>query len=179
MTTEEEYYRTMREYSRVDAFLPVNIRLVEKEELPALRSRTALESTIPEQSEMPEPEDKVIAECMRILNAKLDTILKILAFQTSESKTLCLRQVNISAGGLCVSTKEIFEPGSVVEIRLMLPSSPYVVYYVYGEVVKSDPVDDIFQNSIEYTEIDEDIREQIAKYVFERQREILRKKRRP
>jgi PilZ domain len=178
-TDEEKYYRTLREYSRVDAFLPVHIRVVEKEEVPTLRSRTALESAIPELKELPEPEDKVLAECLHILNAKLDTILKILAFQNSECNTLCLRQINISAGGLCVSTNESFETGSIVEIRLMLPSAPYVVYYVYGEVVKSELVGDIFENSIMYTEIDEDIREQIAKYVFERQREILRKKRRP
>jgi c-di-GMP-binding flagellar brake protein YcgR len=128
---------------------------------------------------MPQPEDKVVAECFHILNAKLDTILKLLAFQTSECNTLCLRQVNISAGGLCVCTKESFPPGDIVEIRLMLPTAPYLVLYLYGEVVNSEQVGDIWQNSIEYTEIDEDIREQIVKYVFEKQREILRKKRRP
>jgi len=61
----------------------------------------------------------------------------------------------------------------------MLPASPFVVYYLYGEVVKSEALGDLWQHSIEYTEIDEDIREQIAKFVFERQREIIRKKRRP
>jgi len=178
-TEEDKYFRTLREYSRVDAFLPLNIRLVENEELPTIRSRTALESAIPELSPMPEPEDEVLAECLHILNAKLDAILKILACQTSGCNTLCLRPVNISAGGLCVSTSEAFQSGDIVEIRLMLPSAPYVAYYLYGEIVNSDQVDDVWQNSIEYTEIDEDIREQIAKFVFEKQREILRKKRRP
>lgn len=176
---KEEYYRELREYSRVDAFLPVHIRLVAPEELPDLRSRAAVESVITEQKEMPEPEDGVLAECLHILNAKLDTILKILAFQSSECNTLCLKQVNISGGGLSVSTSEELQAGSIVEIRLMLPPTPYLVYYLYGEIVKSEPVGDIWRHSIEYTEIDEDIREQIAKYVFERQREILRKKRRP
>jgi hypothetical protein len=177
-TEEEKYYRALREYSRADAFLPVQIRLVRADELKTLRSRSAVESAVTEQKEMPEPEDKVIAECLQILNAKLDSILKILAFQSNQSNTLCLRHVNISAGGLCVATDEAFSCESTVEIRLMLPGAPYIVYYVYGEVVKSEPVGDLWQLSIEYTVIDEDIREQIAKYVFERQRQILRKKRR-
>jgi hypothetical protein len=178
-TEEEKYFRTLREYSRVDAFLPVHIRLVASAELQTLRSRTTVESVITESREMPEPDDKILAECLQILNAKLDSILKILSFQTSECNTLCLRQVNISAGGLSVSTNDAFEGGSIVEIRMMLPATPYVVYYLYGEVVSSELVGKLWQNSIVYTEVDVDIREQIAKFVFERQREILRKKRRP
>jgi c-di-GMP-binding flagellar brake protein YcgR len=176
---EEEYYRALREYSRVDAFLLVQIRLVAKQELETLRSRTAQETIITEQQEMPEPEDKVVAECLHILNAKLDTIIKMLSYQRNECNTLCLRQVNISAGGLSVCTKESFPPGNIVEIRLMLPTAPHMVFYLYGEVVNCELVGDEWQSSIVYTEIDEDIREQIAKYVFEKQREILRKKRRP
>ena len=85
--------------------------------------------------------------------------------------------VNISAGGLSTSSEEVFSTDDLVEIRLMLPTAPFMIFYVYGNVVKCDPVCQKHETCVEFTEIDDDIREQIAKYVFHRQREILRKKR--
>ncbi len=176
---EEKYYRSLREYSRVDGFLPVQIRVVEEEMRFSIRSRTSVESALTEHPEMPEPEDRLVAECLRILNSKLDTIIRMLAFQTRDYMSLKIEQINISAGGLSTFVDEAVPLGAVVEIRLVLPNSPYMVFYIYGNVVKCEQASDRFAVSIGFTEIDEDIREQIAKFVFERQREILRKKRRP
>ncbi len=176
---EERYYRSLREYSRVDGFLPVQIRPVSEVERPGVRSRTSYESALTEQLEMPESDDRVITQCLRVLNSKLDTIIRMLAFQTMDYKSLKLEHVNISAGGIWTCWSEAISPGSLVEVRLMLPTSPYTIFYVYGNVVKCDTIDQKSAISIEFTIIDEDIREHIAKYVFERQREILRKKRRP
>lgn len=176
---EDKLYRSLREYSRVDAFLPVQICGVAPESRQKVRSRIAFESVIAEHPEMPELEDKMLAECFQILNAKLDTILKMLAFPEKRNGGFELERVNISAGGLSTFAVKPFEPGEMVEIRLMLPSTPFNVLYIYGNVVKCEICNDRPMVYIEYTVIDEDIREQIAKYVFERQREILRKKRRP
>ncbi|MFZ2447328.1 MAG: PilZ domain-containing protein [Syntrophobacteraceae bacterium] len=175
---EEATYRSLREYSRVDGHLPIQISLVPTEEHALMRSRTSLEAALTENQEMPEPQDRVIAECLRILNTKLDTIIRMLAFQTRDYSSLRLEEVNISAGGLSTSTRETFECGDLVEIRFMLPTASYVIFYVYGKVVKSEPECDSHRIWIYFTLIDEDIREQIVKYVFERQREILRKQRR-
>lgn len=175
----ENYYRSLREYSRVDGFLPVQIRVVEEEMRSSIRSRTSVESALTEHPEMPEPEDHVVAECLRVLNSKLDTIIRMLAFQTRDYMSLKIEEINISAGGLSTFVNEAIGPGALVEIRLVLPTSPYIIFYIYGNVVKCEQARDRFMVSIGFTEIDEDIREQIAKYVFERQREILRKKRRP
>ena len=70
-----------------------------------------------------------------------------------------------------------FELDDLVEIRLMLPTAPFMIFYIYGNVVKCEARCQKYEVCIEFTEIDDDIREQIAKYVFHRQREILRKKR--
>ncbi|MCE5336590.1 MAG: PilZ domain-containing protein [Desulfobacteraceae bacterium] len=176
---DETYFRSLREYSRVDGFLPLQIRLVGEGECNLLCSRSSQESVLTEHPDMPETDDRVLTECLRALNAKLDTIIRMLAFQTMDYKSLKLEHVNISAGGIYTFCPSEYSPGDMVEVRFMLPSMPYTIFYVYGNVVRCEPARGKFAISVEFTEIDEDIRESIAKYVFERQREIMRKKRRP
>jgi hypothetical protein len=175
---EEIRYRSLREYSRVDGYLPIDIRLLPEEERLTVRSRTSLENALTEYEELPEPHEKALYDCLRILNAKLDTLIKLLAFQARDYCSLKHEEVNISAGGLSTFAAGDLEQSDMVEIRLMLPTAPYIVFYIYGSVVGVEDVEGRKLVSIEFTVIDEGIREQIVKYVFERQREILRQKRR-
>jgi hypothetical protein len=168
----------LREYSRVDGYLPIDIRIVPEEERLTVRSRTSLENALTEYGDLPEPHEKALADCLRILNAKLDTIIKLLAFQARGYCALKHEEVNISAGGLSTFAVGDFHTDEIVEIRLILPTAPYVVFYIYGSVVGIEEIEGRQLISAEFTLIDEDIREQIVKYVFERQREILRQKRR-
>jgi hypothetical protein len=177
MHVDDEDYRGMREYSRVDSYLPLEIRRVPLEQKPAMRSRTSVESVLTDFQSFPEiEENSALSECLKILNAKLDTILNMLTLQCTEYSCLKFAQVNISAGGLSASITESLEPGETVEIRLMLPSQAYVVFYIYGEVIRVEQDSSgLYLTSVGFTEIDEDIRDRVAKHVFERQREILRK----
>ncbi len=176
---EDNSHRAMREFSRADGYLPVQINRVRDEERPYVRSHSSLEAVLTQHPAMPEHDDRVLAECLQILNAKLDSILRMLTFHTMDYKSLSMEQVNISAGGICTLNPEHLEEGQLVEIRLILPNSPYTVLYMYGNVVKCEPESRKFLVSVEFTEIDEDIRDQVAKYVFDRQRELIRKNRRP
>ncbi len=175
---EELRYRALREYARVDGYLPIDIRLLSEEERPTARSRTSVENALIEYEELPEPNEKALADCLRILNAKLDTLIKLFAFQARGYCSLKHEEVNISAGGLSTFAVGDLEQDDMVEVRLILPTAPYIVCYIYGSVVSIEDVEGRKLISIEFTVIDEDIREQIVKYVFERQREVLRQKRR-
>ncbi len=174
---EDKDYRSLREYSRVEAFLPVRIRPVLEEEQQHIVSRIVVESALTEHPELPQLEDEVLSACLQILNSKLDSIIRLLAFPSNGNKELDLEMVNISAGGLSTLSTETYAEGDLVEIRMMLPTAPYMMFYVYGNVVKCAAACQKHEVCIEFSEIDDDIREQIAKYVFHRQREILRKKR--
>jgi hypothetical protein len=170
-------YRSLREYSRVEAFLPVRIRRVLGEELQAARSRVVIESALTEHPEMPQLEDEKLSACLQILNSKLDSIIRMLVLSTGGHTELDFAKVSISAGGLGLLFGEAYEVDDFVEIRLVLPTSPFMIFYIYGNVVKCEPVCQKYELGVEFIEIDDDIREHIAKYVFHRQREILRKKR--
>ncbi|MGC8493316.1 MAG: PilZ domain-containing protein [Syntrophobacteraceae bacterium] len=173
---EDKPFLSMREYARATGYLPVSIRAVSEEEREGLCSRIMVESVFPEHPELPEVEDRALATCLQILNSKLDSIIKMIAFH-SNSKEMGLSKVNISDGGLRIFSPAGYARDDFVEIRLMLPTAPSMTFYIYGKVVSSEPAGESCELCIEFTDIDDDIAEQIAKYVFHKQREILRKKR--
>ncbi|MHC1741986.1 MAG: PilZ domain-containing protein [Syntrophobacteraceae bacterium] len=176
---EEEKYRKAREYSRVDAHLPLQVRVVPAEEEKELRSRTSNECMGSLSQPIPDLEDRVLAECMRIINSKLDTILNILNMQGPGSPALQTTKLNISGNGLNFESDGHYENGDIVEVKLMLPYLSDSIFYIYGDVVRVEKIsNDRFNISIRFTAIDEDIREKIVKFVFEKQREIIRKQRR-
>ncbi len=174
---EDKLYRSLREYARVSAFLPIRIRPVSEVERQGLRSRIVVESALTEHREMPEVEDEALAACLHMLNSKLDSIIRLLALQSNSSRELDFARVNISAGGVSTSSSQCYAVGDHVEIRLMLATSSFTILYVYGKVVGCDTSREKFELCVAFTEIDDDIRDQIEKYVFQKQREILRKKR--
>jgi len=174
---EDKLYRPLREYARVTAYLPIRVRPVSEEERRNLRSRIVVESALTEHPEMPEIEDEALAACLQILNSKLDSIIRMLAFPSSNPRELDFAKVNISAGGLSIFSSGHHAPNDLLEIRLMLPTAPFMIFYIFGRVVRCEAAAQRYELSVEFVEIDDDIREQIAKYVFEKQREILRKKR--
>ncbi len=178
METEEEKFLKMREDARVDAYIPLHVRYVPEEERPDLRSRTSAE-ILEQFPNLPEIEDSSLSECLRIINAKLDSILNMLTFQGSTQMVMKSEHVNISGSGLGFSTDEPYDMGDVLELKLMLPNVADAVFYVYGDVVKVDPQPENKRHvSVRFTVIDEDIRDVIVKFVFHKQREVLRKKRR-
>lgn len=176
---EEDKYRKEREYSRVDAYLPLRVRLVPREERQGVRSRCSHEFMGTSFPPLPDLDDSVLSASIRTLNAKLDAILNALRLQQQDQPAPETSPVNISGSGLRFYSAEPFKGGDLLEIGLVLPSQPEVMWFVYGEVVRSQAASCARHNiCVSFTVIDEDIREKILKFVFERQRELIRKQRR-
>lgn len=176
---EDEKHRKAREYSRVDAYLPLQARVVPAEERDKVRSRSSCDSIGSLYQPLPDLEDRVLAECMRIINSKLDAILNVMSIQSEGMPGLRTTKVNISGSGLSFESDHVYEAGQMVELRIILPYPGEAVHHIYGHVVRSNRVtQDKSRTSVRFTVIDEDIRERIVKYVFEKQREDIRKQRR-
>jgi c-di-GMP-binding flagellar brake protein YcgR len=86
--------------------------------------------------------------------------------------------VNISGGGMSFSAKENYKPGNILELKMLLPLLPPVALYLYGEVVKTQSQPEGPLIFVKFIAIDEEIRDELVKFVFKRQRDILREKRR-
>jgi hypothetical protein len=175
MTDSSE--KNLREFSRVDAVIPLDVRLVPPEEQQNIKSLFVGETTLPEYQVPPEVEDIVLSEWLKMLNSKLDAILASIASRDEGVPIISQKKVNISGGGLSFDTKEKFNAGDVLEMKIMLPISPGSILYAYGEVVDVRIAGNYYHTAVKYISIDDEIRDEIVKFVFKTQRDILRKKR--
>jgi len=167
----------LREYSRVDAQIAIEVRLVPSRERQNIKCFVSCDVTIPE-FPVPTPvSDPALAEWLTILNAKLDAIAGMICEQSDKKAQICQQMVNISGGGLSFDSGEKYNIGDMLEIKMILPVNVTSTLYVYGEVVDVRARDNYFQTAVKFITIDDNIREQIVQFVFKAQRDILRQKR--
>jgi len=115
------------------------------------------------------------------LDEKLDQILAMLS-KDGEAKGL-LNQgmgVNISGSGMNIIVDKPVEPGQIIHANFVLSRLPLVFIDLFGQVVRVAPVDEdgegTYHLGIKFLDLDPDDRERIIACVFQRQREIIRKK---
>lgn len=167
-----------REYSRVDAYIPIEYQLIKPERKDALRSRLAGDSILAEFKSLPNPDDQLIAQWLQSINSKLDEIIRMLTLQYNGFDRLSIMKVNISGGGMSLNTKETFAPGDVLEIKVMLGQQVPIALFLYGEVIEVPKPHTEYNTSTQFINTDDFIRDEIIRFVFETEREILREKRR-
>ncbi|MFQ3573098.1 MAG: PilZ domain-containing protein [Thermodesulfovibrionales bacterium] len=177
MTQEKDKFIHMREYSRVDAQIPFEYRVVSPEEIYKLSSRISADTTITYFATPKEHEDRLLAEWLKLINNKLDSIIMLLTFHREGFSTLPYRDVNISGGGMSFHAKEPHDIGTMMELKMLLPMFPPVAMFIYAEVVKCERDKDEWIVGVKFIKIDEEIRDEIVRFVFKRQRETMRERR--
>ncbi len=168
----------LREYSRVEVVIPLQIRLVPPGEQEYFRSCLLPEMIFAEFTTLPDVEDKLLADWLRMLNAKLDAIINVLSYHKEGIAATPLTTITISANGMGFHSSSQYLPGDLLELKMMLPLTDPVGMCVYGRVVRADEMEHGFEVAVTFVAMDEHIRELIARLVFEREREIIRGKKR-
>lgn len=179
-----------RSHLRVDCFLIVDLKKITEEEYKTKRSdcihslrkqgddfflQSSRYSTQEFESITSDIPPEIAAELQGI-NKKLDFIIKWL-MKTDEDNIFNKKpvEVNLSGSGLKIKTADVYAEGDYLEMRMILPLLSGVVIDVIGQVVRTANIDqDIKQLAIRFAAINEDDREMIIRYVFKRQRELLR-----
>ncbi len=122
----------------------------------------------------PGPEENPrLYELLFDINHKLNILVGHLSekngFNLPEAKN-----VNISGGGLRFRCNEYFKPGEKLELKTFLPVFPHALH-MKCEVVGISPFDEGgYEVRVKYLDMDETTREKIIKYIFAKQRKILR-----
>lgn len=172
-----------RNHARVDDILKINYSPVSNEHYREnIKSpRLIFEKAFGETYKLPEIENvnlETLYELLHRLNAKVDHILEILdSKNVKKFSPATYENINISASGMRFKADEPIPLGNIIAIRLILPLTMETPINVLGEVVVSDGHVDhegkysISVKFINLTRTDEEI---ITKYVFKRQRELLR-----
>jgi len=175
---EDEEYSKMRGFSRVDAHIPFQVRVVPAEERGTVKARTLGDMPLVDPRVLPELQDKVLGEWVKMLNSKLDAIINRLSSQREGFDTLPYAHVNISGGGLGFFSEHRYNSGDIIEAKLVLPMMPPVALFVYCEVVMVEQTAKGYMIATKFVDMDEEITDEIVKFVFKRQREIMREQRR-
>jgi hypothetical protein len=177
-TIEGEGHR--REYSRVDAYIPFEYRIVGDEEKEHIRAQIFGDAAAPELRPLPDmgDHDYIFGEWLKMLNLKLDTVIRLITLQREGYFGLPYKTVNISGGGMSFLLPQAIALGTILEIKFMMTRNQPVAMCIYGEVTKSVWREDIYFIAIRYVHMDVSIRDEIIRFVFEREREIIREKRR-
>lgn len=169
--------QAMREFSRVEAIVPFSVRLLDKDEVNLLKARAFGDVSFYSSRPVEEPADRGTAEWLKFLNQKLDFLISLISMNSQGFSSLPLSKVNISGGGLSFLSDQVYQKSDILEIKIVLENPNPVALYLYGEVVACEPKESQNLIRLKFINIDEDVRDQIIKFVFHRQRQIIRQKR--
>jgi c-di-GMP-binding flagellar brake protein YcgR len=126
---------------------------------------------------MPNVEDQVYGEWLKLINIKLDEILRMLTLQREGFSTLPFKQVNISGNGMSFFSPDALAKGTIIEARVVLTTLYSVALFLYGEVITGEPAENGWTIGFRFINLDDLIRNEIIRFVFEREREVIREKR--
>jgi hypothetical protein len=115
------------------------------------------------------------------INRKLDLLIHMyLGDDFMEIMRTPQKDVNLSASGIRFITKESFEPGDLLEVSMILPMAPLLYIQLMGDVLRMKPVTSAetsrYAVAVRFLQVDSDTKEDIIRYLFKRQREVLRKR---
>ncbi|MBN1546238.1 MAG: PilZ domain-containing protein [Syntrophaceae bacterium] len=177
LKSQEETTRNKREFSRVEALLPFGSRIITPQEMDISRAKLFGEAIYSELSTLPEIGDAHLSVWLKTINAKLDAVMRMIALYQGGFQSLPLKAVTISANGMHYLFESDIPVGTTLEIKVILFSLPPVAVQLYGEVLSSTKHNDQYRIALKFMEMDEHIRNEIVRFVFEKEREILRAKR--
>lgn len=125
--------------------------------------------------------DAGMAEFFVRMDEKLDRILLMLSKNEAFSGYSGRGTGNdISASGMNICIDRPVKKGQIVHATIILSKLPFFCIDVYGEIIRIDALKEkdapLCQVGIKFLNLDETGREKIVAYVFQQQREIIRKK---
>jgi hypothetical protein len=115
------------------------------------------------------------------INRKLDLLIHmVLAEEFRELMRTTPSDVNISASGVRFISETGYEMGDILEIHFILPMVPLLFIGLVGEVIRQKEVScsksGRFAVAARFIRVDAETKDDIIRYLFRRQREVLRKR---
>jgi len=171
-----------RGHVRVDDILRVDYRKISQEDYERCEGKPEFifKNTFGEPLKAPEVEEVDSALLYKLIyqaNLKIDRILDILESRDAERYASAGSEcVNISGSGMRFVANRSFSIGDIIALRVFLPLVSGTWINVLGKVISSaeSAPGNRYDVSVQFVELSEGDREMIVRYVFKRQRELLR-----
>lgn len=163
-----------REYVRTNDVIPVYYELEGDGE-----GRAAFDWEVMFDEIEPRAEDNPkLYELLFDINQKLNILLNHISEKNGFNMPE-VKEVNISGGGLRFFSKEAFDSGQKLVLKTFLPVYAHVIK-IKCEVVRSLPHEGGgYSVAVKYVDMDETTRDKIIKYIFAKQRRVLRTEKSP
>jgi len=177
--TLKKVWGEKRSYFRVDDSFPLEAKRI-KDDAPYKKSKIFRGYDL-ERPDIDLPDETINPKLWQMLvdiNAKLTMILDRLHFESEGFKKSEEKIVNLSASGMRFMMNENVAPGDRLEIKMLLPTGPPIGILTYGNVVRvNETGDEQYEVSLHFSDMDEEVKEEIIRYAINRQREMIRKER--
>jgi hypothetical protein len=127
-------------------------------------------------------ESEEIFANMRMMNKKLDTIIELLSKSLyGEIYTSVQTEINLSGAGVQFESHIVLKEGDYTELKIIVPIFPYPKITALCQVVRTESVQgsstaDNFRIAMKFLVINEKDRDLLINYIFEKEREYLRQK---
>lgn len=107
----------------------------------------------------------------------LEEVLSRLNIERGEFIKTTNREVNVSAAGLKMRVPQRLEVGDSLEVKMLLPTTPAVGVVTDGTVVRVERAEDGgYEVALGFSEMDDEVRDEIIRYALGRQREFIRQR---
>lgn len=121
-----------------------------------------------------------VGRYLKSLDHKIDLLGRAFLAWTSDLADQPASSVNLSASGMAFDTEEPSAPGTILELKLLLPSFTGLV--IYAEVVACEKIEgadgeQVYQTRVNFSHLRDSDRDVLIRHVLQRQSEYLRKKR--
>lgn len=166
-----------RSYSRVNTYMPFDIRVISPSES-NIRSRISNEDAVLDSFHLPEILDKHLYQWLSTINAKLDMLLQV---HNDEFCTMSFRPLNISASGMKFVSRDRYELGDQLEIKIVLHVNPHKIMYLVAEVIRVEQVSfrlNSYNIAVKFIDLTDEIKRELLEYDFRKQKEVLSKRKR-
>ena len=124
--------------------------------------------------------DPLVVQWMSKIEWTLAAILRTLEHQSPRPSAARLMDVNVSGDGVRFLPERPLTEGELIDLRMVLP--PFIVVEARGEVMQIRPEPECLDPShtvvVQFTDISEEDREKIIRYVVQRQAELQRRQQR-
>ncbi len=178
MTDQTTRTGQQREFSRVDVYIPLECRLLDKEEHGFVKSRVSADLMLADFRLMPPLGKHPQIDVLNLLNQKLDSIIKMVGLHDDGFHSLPFRFVSLSGNGMQFPSPQAYALGDIIECKMILTLHQSTAIYTYGEVVRVGTQGNGYFINVRFTAIDPAIRDRIAQFVFEMERELIRQRKR-
>jgi c-di-GMP-binding flagellar brake protein YcgR len=123
-----------------------------------------------------------VYEYLKIIDDKIELIAQAIMRQNSDLTDHASRNVNLSATGIAFESEDKLEPGTLLEIKMMLTSCMAVII-AYAKVIYCKPNKDNpefpYFVGVDYINLKDEDREILIKHVVKRQMEQIRERKQP